>query len=67
MLFVQGTRDPFGTPDELAPLINGFKPRSSVHEIKEGDHSFKVPKKTGLSLDQIYQSALDSIAAWMMT
>ena len=66
MLFIQGSRDPFGTPEELAPVIHGLKPKPEVYEIKEGDHSFKVPKRTGLSLEEVYQLVVDTIAAWMI-
>jgi hypothetical protein len=38
-LVVQGTRDPFGTREEIA----GYRlsPRIQIHWIEEGDHSFK--------------------------
>jgi len=45
MLFVQGTRDAFGTPSELAPILGALTPPPSVHVVAQGDHSFKVPKK----------------------
>jgi predicted alpha/beta-hydrolase family hydrolase len=44
MLFVQGERDPFGTPAELAPLLASL-PRARLLAIAGGDHSLAVPKK----------------------
>ncbi len=65
MLFVQGTRDPFGTPDELAPIIESLKPKPGVYKIEGGDHSFKVPKKVGVLQEEVYRLALDTITAWL--
>ena len=45
MLFVQGTRDAFGTPDELAPILGTLRPVPAVHVVAQGDHSFKLSKK----------------------
>ncbi len=65
MLFVQGSRDPFGTPDELRPLIKKFDPPATIYAIEGGDHSFKVPKSLGLSQEEIYSAAQDEIARWL--
>ncbi len=42
MLFVQGTRDIFATPDLLHPTVTSL-PTATLVEIDGGDHSFKVP------------------------
>ena len=42
MLFVQGTRDTFGTPAELAPILGRVTPAPRLHEVSGGDHSFKI-------------------------
>jgi predicted alpha/beta-hydrolase family hydrolase len=41
MLFLQGTRDPFATPDLLHKTIAAL-PNATLVEIEGGDHSFKV-------------------------
>jgi predicted alpha/beta-hydrolase family hydrolase len=65
MLFVQGTRDPFGTPDELTPIIAALGPRATLHAVTGGDHSLALPKKSGTS-DADMQSLLhDRIASWL--
>jgi predicted alpha/beta-hydrolase family hydrolase len=64
MLFVQGTRDALGTPEEIQPFIKGFKPAAKIHTIEGGDHSFKAPKKFGLPQEEIYDTAMNEIVRW---
>jgi predicted alpha/beta-hydrolase family hydrolase len=42
MLFVQGSRDTFGTPAELEPLFASLRAPATLHVVDGGDHSFKV-------------------------
>jgi uncharacterized protein len=65
MLFVQGERDPFGTPDELQPIIKKLKPAAKIYAISQGDHSFKVPKRSPVPQEEVYAKAQDVIAAWL--
>jgi len=65
MLFVQGTRDALGSPDEILPFIKNLRPAAKIHEIEGGDHSFKAPKKFGLSPDQIFETSMDEIDRWV--
>jgi predicted alpha/beta-hydrolase family hydrolase len=64
MLFVQGTRDALGTPEEIQPYIKGLKPAAKIHTIEGGDHSFKAPKKFGLPQEEIYETAMNEIVRW---
>jgi predicted alpha/beta-hydrolase family hydrolase len=64
MLFVQGTRDALGTPDEIQPYIKGLRPAAKIHVIEGGDHSFKAPKKFGLPQEEIYETSMDAIVHW---
>lgn len=65
MLFVQGTRDALGTPEEIQPCIKNLRPAAKIHAIEGGDHSFKAPKKFGLPQEQIYEAAMDEIDRWV--
>ena len=65
MLFVQGTRDALGTPEEIKPFVKSLRPAATFHEIEGGDHSFKAPKKFGLTPDQIFETAMDEIDRWV--
>ena len=64
MLFVQGTRDSLGTTDEIRPIIKKLRLPAEVFVIEGGDHSFKAPKKFGLTQDEIYDAAMNEIARW---
>ena len=46
MLFLHGSRDPFGTPEEMQTLA-GELPQSRLHLIDGGDHSLVVKRKDG--------------------
>ena len=65
MLFVQGARDAFGTPEELAPILTPLGPTVRVRVVADGDHSFKVPKRGPVPQPQVYASVQDEIAAWL--
>ena len=65
MLFVQGSRDAFGTPEELHPILSGLPSRAELHVIAGGDHSFKVAKRSPVSQDEVYDGVLDHIARWL--
>jgi uncharacterized protein len=65
MLFVQGTRDPFGSPDELAPIFAGLSAKVTVFPIEEGGHSFEVPKRSGRTRDEVVEAVLDRVAAFV--
>ena len=64
MLFVQGTRDALGSPDEIKPYIKNLRPPAKIFAIELGDHSFKAPKKSGLTPDQIFDAAMNEIDRW---
>ena len=65
MLFVQGERDTFGTPDELKPIISKLTPTCTIYAIANGDHSFTVPKKSALSQQDVYVVTQDEIVKWI--
>ena len=64
MLFVQGTRDALGTPEEIQPHIKELRPAAKIFQIQGGDHSFKAPKKFGTPQEQIYEDAMNEIDRW---
>jgi len=64
MLFVQGSRDSFGTPEELRPILKKLKTPCKLYEVEGGDHSLKIPKKAG-SQEQLYAVVQDEIARWL--
>jgi len=65
MLFVQGSRDPFGSLEELCPITSSFEPAADLYVVEGGDHSFKVRKGTGVGQEDVYRAIQDHIAAWL--
>ena len=66
MLFVQGSRDAFGTPEELRAVFKKHHLTPTLHVVEGGDHSLKVPKSLGIPQDQVYASTMDTIAGWLV-
>jgi predicted alpha/beta-hydrolase family hydrolase len=63
MLFIQGSRDTFGTAAEIAALLPSLQ-RATLHEIAGGDHSFSVPGgKT--KQEPAFQEVVNTVAAWV--
>jgi uncharacterized protein len=65
MLFVQGSRDPFGTPEELRPILEMLKAPADLYVLEGGDHSFKVLKRAGATREDAYKAVLDRIELWL--
>jgi predicted alpha/beta-hydrolase family hydrolase len=63
MLFVQGTRDAFGTADEIRALLPSLR-RASLYEVPGGDHSLKVPARSG-GQAAVMDTIMDRVVAWM--
>jgi predicted alpha/beta-hydrolase family hydrolase len=65
MLFVQGTRDAFGTPAELDPIVRKCAKGTRVYPVAGGDHSHAVPKKNGVPQSDVDAAIADTIAAFV--
>ena len=65
MLFVQGSRDAFGTPEELAPILARLDPPPAVHVVDGGDHSFKLSRKDPARQAAIHAGIQQTIASWI--
>jgi uncharacterized protein len=64
MLFVQGSRDPFGTLDELRPILKELKALADLYVVEGGDHSFKVLKRAGITQEDVYEAVLNRMELW---
>jgi predicted alpha/beta-hydrolase family hydrolase len=60
-LIVQGSRDTFGTPDELRPVMAGMSAAVTLHVVEGGDHSFAVSRTPR---DTVLASVADTIVTW---
>ncbi len=65
MLIVQGSRDTFGLPAELRPLIASFDPVPTLEVIPDGDHSFKVSRRDPAAQAAVYANVQMTIANWI--
>jgi uncharacterized protein len=65
MLFVQGTADAFGTAEEIRSLLPRLNGGCVLHEVASGDHSFKVPARTGRSQSDVMKDVLEAVAAFV--
>ncbi|MFN2492356.1 MAG: alpha/beta family hydrolase [Pyrinomonadaceae bacterium] len=65
MLFVQGSRDAFGTSEEIRTVIKNQRLAATLYVIEGGDHSFKVPKSSGVTQQQIYLGVMTEISRWL--
>jgi predicted alpha/beta-hydrolase family hydrolase len=65
MLFVQGTRDGFGTPEELAPVLARIVPQPAMRRVAGGDHSFKLSGRDAMKQTALYEEIQRAIADWI--
>lgn len=65
-LFVQGSRDTFGTEDEVRSVVETL-PNARLYVVKGGDHSLKVRGKSALSVEEVHTKVQDVIVDWVAT
>jgi predicted alpha/beta-hydrolase family hydrolase len=66
-LIVQGTRDPFGGPDEITEALADAPapPPIEILPVEGGDHSFAVLKSSGRDQAVVHADIQDAVAAWI--
>jgi predicted alpha/beta-hydrolase family hydrolase len=65
MLFLQGTRDELAKLALLKPLIKRLGARATLRLLKDADHSFHVPARTGRKDPEVRAELLDALAEWI--
>jgi len=65
MLVVQGSRDAFGTPAELAPILGALDPVPVLHAVEKGDHSFKLSRKDPAAQAAVHLEIQHAIIAFI--
>jgi uncharacterized protein len=63
MLFIQGERDRMAPLDLLEPLVRRLGARLEV--IADADHGFKVPKRTGMTEDDVLDRLAEITVGWL--
>jgi predicted alpha/beta-hydrolase family hydrolase len=62
-LICQGTRDPFGTREDVASY--SLSPAIRIHWLESGDHDFRPEKGSETTAKESLRSAADAVAAWI--
>jgi predicted alpha/beta-hydrolase family hydrolase len=65
MLFVQGSRDAFGTPAELAPVVDKLVAGTRLFVIDGGDHSLSLPKRSGETFETVVARVADEVVRFV--
>src|ERR1700719_208883 len=65
MLFLQGARDEFADLTLLNPLAKRLRSRATLCLLRDADHSFHVPARSGVNDAQINAEMLAALANWV--
>ena len=65
MLFFSGARDALCDLNLLGGVLERLSVRRELETITNGDHSFRVPKRNGISEDDIYKQIVEKTLTWM--
>ena len=65
MLLLQGSRDRLCDLATLRTVLAPLKAQVTLHLIDDGDHSFKVPKRSGKTERDIKKEIVATIASWL--
>jgi predicted alpha/beta-hydrolase family hydrolase len=65
MLFVQGTRDVFGTPAEIAPYLPKLAKGTRIFAVEDGDHSHAVLKRSGMDQSAVEANIADAVVGFI--
>ena len=64
MLFLQGSRDSLAELSLLEPVVKSLKRLITLHVVKEADHSFHVPARSGRNDKEVMDEILDAFEKW---
>jgi predicted alpha/beta-hydrolase family hydrolase len=62
---VQGSRDTFGTPEELRPALAPLGAAATLHVVEGGDHSFKIGRRGPGGQPEVFERIQDEIVRWV--
>ncbi len=65
MLFMQGTRDKLAELALMEPVVTSLGPSASLHLVREADHSFHVPARSGRNDREVMKEILDTFSTWI--
>src|SRR6202047_2930134 len=65
MLFVQGSRDAFGSADCVRPALKELQAPADLYVVEGGDPSLKGLERAGVIQEDAYKAVLDRIELWL--
>ena len=65
MLFLQGTRDSFADGALIGKVCSKLGPRARLVSFDQADHSFHVPKSSGLTDAETMDRMFEATAGWV--
>ncbi|MDB5578788.1 MAG: alpha/beta hydrolase [Bradyrhizobium sp.] len=63
-LFLQGTNDALADLSLIEPVVDSLGRTATIHLIKDADHSFHVPKRSGRTDEHVMNEILDVFVHW---
>jgi uncharacterized protein len=66
MLFLQGERDALADLPLIRSVTATLGPRASLHVVRDADHSFRVPARTGRKDSDVRCEMLDALVTWIL-
>jgi predicted alpha/beta-hydrolase family hydrolase len=64
MLFLSGSRDAMADPRELDLVVERLGERATLKTLRNADHSFHVPVRSGTTDAEVVDEALDAFVHW---
>jgi len=65
MLFVQGTRDEMADVSLIESTVSALGRIATLHWVHDGDHSLRVPARSGRDADQVLDGVFDAVTRWI--
>jgi predicted alpha/beta-hydrolase family hydrolase len=65
MLFLQGARDALAETREIQPLCGALGTRATLVLLRDADHSFHVPARSGTTDADVRDEMLNALATWI--
>ena len=65
MLFLQGTNDKLAELALLEPVVERLGRKATLHAVRDADHSFHVPARSGRNDREVLNEILDAFAGWV--
>ncbi|HEX6721353.1 MAG TPA: alpha/beta family hydrolase [Burkholderiaceae bacterium] len=65
MLFVQGTRDEMADVSLIESTVGALGRHATLQWVPDGDHSLKVPARSGRSQAEVFDDVFDAVRDWV--